>query len=151
MAGKKGKSGGYRVGAGRKPQGAAILSLHGGRVRPYHKLPEATPTVPQVVVNCPEGLAEQVKAVWDELAPAALEAGTLTPRTRSAFELFCRNVVLERRYAESDQAGTGNHRGMLQWVAARYKDFAIMPFGRPVLQAEAKPVDPFSEFDQVAQ
>jgi len=120
-------------------------------VRPYHKPLEAGPTVAQPPVNCPEGLTEQVKAVWDELAPAALEAGTLTSRTRSAFEMFCRNVVLERRYAESDQAGTGNHRGMLQWVAARYKDFMLLPFGRPVLQTEAKPVDPFSEFDQVAQ
>src|SRR5215471_8939753 len=150
MAGKKGKSGGYRVGAGRKPQGAAILSLHGGRVRPYHKPLEEVAKPAQIPVMCPEGVADAQKAVWDELAPAAIEAGTLTPRTVSAFLMFCRNVVLERRYAESDQAGAGNHRGLMQWVAARYKDFAIMPFGRPVLQAEAKPVDPFSEFD-VAQ
>jgi len=137
------------VGAGRKPQGGAILALHGGRVRPYHKPPEAGPIVAQVPVTCPEDLPDDQQAVWNELAPAALEAGTLTPRTRSAFVMFCRNVVLERRYAESAQAGTGNHRGMLQWVAARYKDFAIAPFGRPVVTTVPKPADPFAKFDRV--
>jgi len=128
-----------------------MLALHGGRVRPYHKGLEAGPTGPQVSVTCPEDLPDALKAVWAELAPAALEAGTLTPRTVSAFQMFCRNVVLERRYAESDQAGTGNHRGLLQWVAARYKDFALLPFGRPVVSTAPKPVDPFEEFDQVVQ
>ena len=145
--------GGVRVGSGRKPQGAAILSLHGGRRRNRVKSAEAPPTEPQEPqkpVNCPEDLPEDQQAVWDELAPFAIQAGTLTPQTRSAFVMLCRNVVLERRLAAAPNCGDSNHRGMLQWVASRMKDFAIAPFGKPVVRTrDAKPLDPFAEFDQV--
>lgn len=151
--------GGSRAGAGRKPKGTRILRLHGGRERPDRKrakgAPEEAQSAPVVApepVKAPEDLAEAVKKVWDELAPMALEAGTLTTRTMSAFVMLCRNVVLERQLAGTPLAGGKDHRGMLQWVASRFKDFAIAPFGKPVTQQPAaKPVDPFEEFDRVAQ
>jgi hypothetical protein len=100
-----------------------------------------------VPVECPEDLEEAQKAVWNELAPHAHQAGTLTAQTRSAFVMLCRNVVLERRLATGVNAGDSNHRGLMQWVAARFKDFALAPFGKPVVQPAAKPDDPFAEFE----
>jgi hypothetical protein len=138
--------GGARSGAGRKPKGARVLNLHGGRVRAAKPVEEA-PSVPLVPVSCPEDLPEDSKAVWLELAPHAHAAGTLTPQTVSAFVLLCRNVVLERRLAAGVNVGDANHRGLLQWVSARYKDFALSPFGKAVVQKAEKVEDPFAEFE----
>src|ERR1700750_1842657 len=115
--------GGHRIGAGRKPPGASIRSHPGGRGVRSANPAETAPIVPQAPVGCPDGLTNEQKMVWAELAPFATEAGTLTPRTLSAFVMLCRNVVLERELAASPAfAGGPNHRGLLQWVASRLKD-----------------------------
>jgi len=165
MPGAKGRSGGLRSGAGRKPATARILALHGGRDRGV-KRPQA---VEAAVVAVPDGLPEDVSAVWLDLAPHATTAGTLIPSMVPAFLRLCRAVVKHARWEAQiatdgdtylkvtiDGAGTehtevkahpliGKSQTLDNQIRGWFKDFGINPFGKP-LTAPAKAEDPFEEF-----
>ena len=75
-------------------------------------------------------------AIWQELAPQATAARTLTPATSAAFVMLCRAVVLERALSASPStAGGPNHRGLQHRVATWMKDFCLSPFGKPLSEA----------------
>ena len=160
-------SGGFRQGAGRKSKGARILALHGGRDR--------KPTQPDVTrpiaaaVPMPKLLADQ-RAVWQELAPLARAAGTLTVGTAGSFRDLCRAIVVRNgmwakiqqdgwTYLKVSVDGAGvehrelkkhplisDHRGWEQRVEAGRMRFRLAPIGKEL--GEPVPVaDPFEEFD----
>lgn len=158
--------GGFRIGAGRKPKGARVLALHGGRDRkPVPKVPEGPP----VPVEMPANLPEDQQAVWNELAPLALEQRTLTAATAGSFRDLCRAVVVRNGLLATiegqgwtflkisvDGAGVehqelkkhplvGDHRGWEQRVEAGRARFRLAPFGKELVVA-AKAEDPFEEF-----
>lgn len=150
-------SGGRRAGAGAKPKDKALRALdgnagHRGRVLPHPSVPPAAvlPVAPAIIIDeahAPDDLTLDERLVWLKLGPLALEKGTLTKTTEYAFKLLCRNVVLERRYAMSvTDAGTANHRGMIQRVDAELGDFGLRAFGKAAAGAVEKPaVDPVKE------
>ena len=86
--------------------------------------------------------------MWQELAPHAFEARTLTKATAAAFTMLCRAIVQERVLSASPSAiGGSNHRGLMHRVSTWLKDFAIAPFGKPVYAAEpATKVNPLDRF-----
>lgn len=96
--------------------------------------------------HAPDELTLDERLVWLRLAPLAVEKGTLTKATAFAFVLLCRNIVLERRLAQSVQeAGSASHRGMIQRVDAELGDFALRAFGKPLVQKKkAATVNPFA-------
>lgn len=169
--------GGARVGAGRKPKGATVLSLHGGRIRPSAKQAEDVPQAPLVPVQPPLDAPSEQQAVWNELMPHALMARTLTPGTAAAFRDLCEAIVLKRMMLaeimadgltqakvtlQMDEQGGGvqsvekkahallsQHRGMMQRVEAGMTRFKLAPMGKEIVQP-AKTEDPFAEFDSEA-
>src|SRR5262245_20263299 len=117
-----GGSGGKRPGAGRPP----------GRGRRLEFRSPAAPSLPADAVvtvdeeHAPDYLSVDERNVWLRLGPLAIEKGTLTKGTAYAFELLCRNIVLERRYAASvTESGGSSHRGMIQRVDAELGDFGL--------------------------
>jgi hypothetical protein len=85
-----------------------------------------------------------------KLAPLAFKRKTLIRATAYAFELLCRNIVLERRYADSvTDAGSAGHRGMIQRVENGLAAFELRPFGKPIYEPEdagKKADDPLAKF-----
>jgi len=144
--------GGNRVGAGQKPQGP--LAAIDGR---GHELAQP-----------PEDLPEDQRAFWQENAPKAIEKGTLTQHTVTAFRLLC-EVNEERRQTRDtiraqgrtfikvtvDGAGvehqelkahplTGAYGRLAKTEEASMKAFALAPFGKAEPgRAKAKAVNPF--------
>lgn len=165
MAGTKGRSGGLRTGAGRKPQTARVLNLRGGRDRAVAR-PAAVPSAP---VAMPEALPPEVQAIWVELAPHAMAAATLTAGMVPSFVRLCRAVAKQARweaqiardgdtYLKVTIDGSGQEhfevkahpliskaQGLESQIRAWMKDFAINPFGKPLAVAEPA-ADPFAEF-----
>lgn len=152
-------SGGKRPGSGRKPKSEAERRLdgnagHRGRVLAHPSAPDrpvsvaptaAPPAAPGVEeFDAPNDLTMEERHVWMELAPHAFENGTLTKATSLAFRLLCRNIVLERRYGMSIlEAGTANHRGMIQRIDAELLRFSLAPCGKPLSAGDKMPeVDP---------
>ena len=144
MAGEPGRSGGHRAGAGNKP-----LEFAGGKKRVLPPMEHFDP---------PSHLQGADLEQWTELAPYAFEARTLTRRTMMAFVDLCKSRVLcdelERDYGKTigdtyveGKRGGPDHRSMIQRVQSQMKDFALAPFGKPVIQEEVKEADPFAEFD----
>lgn len=116
--------------------------------------PSATvaPAAPLPTVDesdAPDDLKVDERLVWLELAPYALANGTLTPATSLSFRLLCRNVTLERRYAESvTDAGSANHRGLIQRIDAELLRFNLSPCGKPLATLGEKPVSKADRFIQ---
>ena len=141
--------GGARVGAGRKPKDGALAGLEGSRRRPtVVRFPG--PVMPAEPVPPPAELGGKPLLVWQELAPFAHAALTLTPETAAAFMMLCRAVALERGLAKSKEKGGTNHRGMMQRVDAGMKSFRLSPMGK-AFAVPAVAVDPFEEFDSKQQ
>src|SRR5262245_3948050 len=134
MAGQKGRSGGARVGAGRKPRtrDADWLAGHPGkRGLKVVERPEAMLSVPEQAVKCPKDLSGAAEEVWYELAPFALEQHTLTPTTAMAFADLCEFIVLERRFRGSPLGVCSpDHRGMMQRVETGRARFRLIPDGK---------------------
>lgn len=131
--------GGARVGAGRKPKAGHLRSFDGGagkRKAPGVVEPAATAEITEF--DAPNDLTLEERRVWMELAPHAFKKRTLTPATSLAFCLLCRNVLLERQYAQSvNDRGGANHRGMIQRVDNELAAFDLRPIGKPIYEAEA--------------
>lgn len=160
-------SGGRRPGAGRKPNTARVLALRGGRERQVSRPVEQPAKVEQ-----PVDMAAEVAAVWAELAPSALKAGTLVPTTAAAFRRLCQAVVshgqmqaqIERdglTYLKVSVDGAGVEHSEVKAhplisraqaldnaIRAWFKDFGINPFGKPLADVTPKPADPFAEFER---
>jgi hypothetical protein len=168
MAGVKGRSGGYRSGSGRRALGGPWAANHGRRepvVRPV------TPTAEKA--DQPAGLTPEEAAIWEKLAPHATKAGTLVPQTADAFGRLCRAMVtharMEAQIAEDGLTfvkvtvdGAGQEQRELKAhpllsraasldnaIKAGLKDFALNPFGKPLVDPNAQAVDPFDAFEQV--
>lgn len=164
MSGVAGRSGGTRAGSGEKPSEARVLGLIGGRRG------EGVELAPPVEIPCPDWLGAEAKAVWAELAEHAIKARTLVPSTVVAFTRLCKAVV---RHAEMEAQiakdgltylkvtvdGSGQQHDELKAhplisragslessIKAWMKDFALHPFGKPVIEVKAKAVDPFAKF-----
>lgn len=170
MAGRKGRSGGHRPGAGRKARTARLVALQGGQdrrvIRPI--------AVPVAVLDRPDGLPSDVGAVWDELVEHARAAGTLVPGTLPAFLRLCRSVATQGRWqAQIEKEGDtylkvtidgsgqehtevkahpliGKAQTLENAIRSGLKDFAIHPFGKS-LAAPVVAADPFAEFDQASR
>lgn len=147
--------GGSRIGAGQK--GAADLA------------PTAVAAA-DVFATPPEDLPEDQRAFWLTNAVLAIEKGTLTRHTASAFALLC-EMDAERRATKAtidkdgrtylkhsvDGAGveheelkahplTSHYRAMAKAVETGMKNFAIAPFGKAEpARAKAKTVNPWQE------
>ena len=164
MSGVKGQSGGQRAGAGEKPSEARVLGLIG------KKHGEAVEQAPIAEIACPEALGDATKAVWAELAGHALKARTLVPSTVSAFVRLCQAIVKHAEmeayiardgmtYLKVSVDGAGvehqeikahpliSRAGSLETsIKAWMKDFALHPFGKPVIEVKPTAVDPFAKF-----
>ena len=155
MAGAKGRSGGARRGAGRPRKTdderlvAGNASKVAARVLAHPSAPAPVAPLPEVTeFDAPNDLGVEERLVWLELAPHAMQAGTLTQASALAFRVLCRNIVLERRYGQSvtDQ-GSSNHRGMIQRVEGGLDAFGLRPMGKPM--ATAAPAEkPVSKLDR---
>ena len=139
-------SGGFRVGSGRKPKALAAHLLQGttpGHVRPTGPPP---PTEP---VAAPADLPAEALTIWQQLAPHAFIARTLTPATAYAFGLLCRNIVLERQLATAvAKRGSNDHRNLIQRVDAELVRFCLAPIGKALWEPAPATEDPFAEFDR---
>jgi len=132
-------SGGRRSGSGRKLQSELERAIGGdaGHRGTVLQHPTATAVAPIETFDRPASLRGRARLVWDELAPAAFEARTLTRATEVAFVILCRNVALERRMAVAKRgAGGSNHRGMIQRVDAELSSFCLKPFGKALYAAQ---------------
>ena len=147
--------GGERVGSGRKPRQAAILRLHGSR---WKKPNQPAPKAPQgrvMAVELPAGLSVAAQTVWQEWAPHATQALTLTPATVLDFAGLC-ELVVEMREVLEKRRGEGwtdlglrlarEYRGLVQRVETTLRAFRLAPIGKEMVTAEVDE-DPFAEFD----
>lgn len=141
--------GGPRVGAGRKPKPAEVRALDGGAGhRRVVQHPSVPPTqIPVVEVDesdAPDCLSVEERKVWLRLAPLAMAKGTLTKDEGLAFEMMCKNIVLEREFAASRvDAGGPNHRGLIKVVDTELARFGLHGMGKPVAPSSGVPdVDP---------
>lgn len=134
--------GGRRPGSGRKPKATHLRGIDGGAS--HSSRPASTPSAPPAVepaaVSMPACVTDPaVVAIWDELAPLALEQRTLTPATVRTFALLCRLTVLEATLGAAE-AGSAAHRGVLQRLSALQLQFLLAPCGKPLFEP-AKPVE----------
>lgn len=163
-------SGGLRPGAGRKSKRTHERRLTGARAR---TMSADAPKVAAVAVPMPAGLTREQVAAWQELAPFALEAGTLVPATAEAFRDLCEVVALRR-----SMLATLSVDGLMVNVVTENKDgekvslgppvahpllaherqyrlreeagkarFMVAPVGKPMGGAKPVEIDPFAEFD----
>ena len=159
MAKSSAGHGGRRVGSGRKPVPAHLRAIDGGAGHrtPAREVLTGVPTTNASTAiaeveefDAPDDLSAEARGVWLKLAPLAFKRRTLTRATAYAFELLCRNIVLERRFADSvTEAGSAGHRGMIQRVENGLSAFELRPFGKPILDPEdqtAKPANPLDRF-----
>ena len=145
-----------RVGSGRprKNQTEAWLAGASAARRVGKEAPAKAVRV--VVPPAPMRLTEPVKGVWEHLAPFAAAALTLTPATALDFEELCHLVCEMRDCRMARQAAGWNddglkfaapYRGLVQRVEAKMRAFKLAPIGKEMAPTDAKPDDPFAEFD----
>ncbi len=144
-------SGGQRIGSGPKAKAAITARLHGSR----RGAPASTRGLG--LVPKPQLPAEQ-SGIWDELAPLALEARTLTPATVGSFVELLEAIALRRQMAAIIATGgimvegqphplLVRHQGLMLRVEAGRARFRLAPFGKEIA-AQVEAVDPMAEFDQ---
>lgn len=141
-------SGGARQNTGPKRRDPAGAWLTGGRKRGPRGVVRPPVDAEAVVSDVvrPKGMPVDDAAVWDELAPFAIEQGTLKPCYVMAFADLCALIVLERRLRLSPLGCAGpDHRGLLQRVDAGRARFRLVPDGKPA--AVEEPKDEWAEFD----
>ena len=145
-------SGGRRPGTGRKRKTALQKAIggnagHRGKVL-AHPSALNTAVVEIEEFDAPDDLTRDERLVWLRLAPHAFANRTLTKATALAFELLCRNVVLERRLAASALGAAGaDHRGLIQRVDAELLSFNLKPCGKALYEGEPEKVtNPLDKF-----
>lgn len=165
-----GRGGMARIGVGRKPKSAATILLHGSKDRLGRGAVGPTPHV-----EPPKDLPGEQLAIWQELAPFALEARTLAKSTARAFRDVCETIVLKRAivaqlerdgltYQKVSVDGAGvEHmelkahplltqlRGVMQRTEVGLTRFGLAPMGKPLAIAQTEEKDPFAEFDVDAE
>jgi hypothetical protein len=111
----------------------------------------------------PGNLTLDELAEWNDLAPLAQKAGTLTDETRMALRDLCQARVLKDKLLRTlgDHGnvvvnGGGNLAAhpllarfttLLQRVEAGMMRFRLSPMGKEIEPPAAKSADPFAEFD----
>lgn len=164
MPGAKGRSGGHRSGAGGKLSEARILGLIG----PKADTGQEAASLPEIA--CPSDCSPEVAAVWAELAEHALRNRTLVASTQTAFLRMCQAIARHAKmqaqidtdgltYIKVSVDGAGTEHPELKAhplisrastlenaIRSWMKDFAIHPFGKPVVEPKAAVVDPFAKF-----
>ncbi len=134
---------------GRNRKSRATHLLHGTfRADRHADLP--TEIAPIETFDPPKSLRGKPRTIWNELAPCAFNARTLTPATTAAFTMLCRGVAKERALSVSKRyAGGPNHRGLMQRVGSWLKDFGLAPIGKPMYEAKpaaaTNPLDRFTK------
>ncbi len=147
-------SGGSRVGAGRKPNDANLRAIQGnpghrGAVAQGPWQPAATAPLETFEPSAVVKDNEKVLAIWNELAPHAFEARTLTRATEHSFVMLCHNVALMWKLAKGRKAGGADHRNLIQRVDTEMAKFCLAPLGKPIYAA--KPDAPASKLDRFTQ
>lgn len=105
--------------------------------------PPAVPVVEVDESDAPNCLSVPERLVWLRLAPLAMAKGTLTKDEGLAFEMMCKNIVLEREFAASRvDAGGPNHRGLIKVVDTELARFGLHGMGKPVATSSVPDVDP---------
>ncbi|HVL67189.1 MAG TPA: hypothetical protein VM364_07990 [Vicinamibacterales bacterium] len=171
-------SGGRRAGAGRKKKAEHLRLIDGGAGRRGRRSTgdqaigaEDAPAADAPVLEPPDTLLAEERAVWDEWAPLALAARTLTSTTLPNFVTLCELEAdrrdLRGRYLRAKVKKTGEplplvfmepdeelafrreHRTLAKDIHSRCKDFAIAPFGKEIdagagAAAAADPLDAFT-------
>ena len=168
--------GGFRPGAGRKSKKSKERELEGSRGRTTARDAGANSTDAKAVSK-PVDLEPIVSDVWDQLAPGAIAAGTLTEATAYAFLTgVCELIAERRRYrAQVDLDGimiqpvqidneTGDRfsvgtpvkhplipeiRQLQVRIEANMQRFMITALGKS-MGAPVKDEDPFDEFGGLA-
>jgi hypothetical protein len=166
--------GGARVGSGPKPKDVVRKWLGGDAGKRGKASAARPPAVPLPLLPAPKGLCEAQVAVWNELAPHACAARTLTERTAPAFALLCKQVVLEQLMyrdimadgltgdkvtLQMDEQGGGlqsvekkahallsQHRQMMQRVEGGFLRFRLSAAGKEEVPVEASQ-DEWDEFE----
>lgn len=145
MAGMKGRSGGARVGAGRKPLSASERWMRG---KPAAAVAVAPSTGAVVVADLPmpDDLPAAVAAFWMELAPHALAEATLTPTTAYGFRQLCETAALVAELAaDAERRGGSDHRGAMQRLESALARFRLTGDGKPRSVEAAKPVSALAD------
>lgn len=146
MPGVKGRSGGRRLGSGRKQKAAPLAWLAGTGAKPT-----PTPRLEAEPVEVPDWLVADERAIWETIAPHAIAERTLTPRTAFGFGHLCRAILMMRDLEQNErERGGTNHRGMVVRVEQGLMRYRLLPDGRPVAGPVAV-ADDFAEFDQPLQ
>jgi len=154
--------GGARPNSGpaRKP-GSVRWQREQRRLRrvPETQLPVA-PAPRVAAVGAPADLPAQQAAIWAELAPHAVTAGTLTPATAWAFRDMCEAIVLKRASVSrisrdglmllSGEAHPllSKHIALMARVETGLARFGLNPMGKSVTSGRDDTVDEFAEFDR---
>jgi hypothetical protein len=142
-------SGGARPGAGRPRKALeAVPPSRPGRLLAHPSVPAAQ--VPPVGIDesqAPNELTFEERVIWLEIAPVALARGrTLAEVQAYPFRLLCSNIALERRYAKSvTEAGSANHRGMIQAIDRELLRYGVVDFGKAAQKPKEKPANPFTQ------
>lgn len=143
--------GGKRPGSGRKPKSKHERVIAGiGRVLTYSAAPPTTnATSPVEEFDAPDSLTRDERAVWVKLAPFAFVNRTLTRATAWAFEMLCRNIVLEIGLGLGVEKGGADHRGMMKIVDAELLRFNLSPCGKALYEGapeQVEPTNPLAKF-----
>lgn len=164
-------SGGRRIGSGRKKKPTHLRGIDGGAGRrgPAGDRDVDPVDVASALMDAPASLGPGECVIWQEWAPLAHAAGTLTPSTLGNFVQLCQAEVdrreLRDRYtiwrdaegtplallvmdAKEELSVRREHRTLSKDIHARMKDFLIAPFGKELVQADpgAGAIDPLDAF-----
>lgn len=172
--------GGKRVGAGRKRKDLALGALTGSRrtaARAKHAPVSSSAPVVQADTEppvretalvttappAPSYLTLEELAEWHELAPLAVQQGTLTPVEVPALVDLCRARVLMVKllrvaYADglmqvSDKGAIQAHPSIARYTTLQQRvdagmlRFGLAPVGKVTGKEPDQPADPFDQFD----
>lgn len=147
-------SGGKRKGAGRPRKSKEQHAIDGTTSQVVAFVPRQQSVAavdPTETIQPPAHLAPEIVDIWNELAPLALEARTLTKSTAYAFSLLCQNVHIERKtYVWA--RGKADHRGLIQRIELELLAFGLRPQGEALAPAkQEEPPNPLARFGFRAQ
>lgn len=143
MAGAKSRSGGKRIGAGRKKKPSHLRGIDGGASHSAAVTVDTAATKASEPFAPPKDLFNEDLMAWEELAPLAFKERTLTESTAFAFGILCRNVVLMRKmYASPLACGGADHRDLIKQVNTGLLSFKLKPNGEALYEPEVQKDQP---------